>query len=57
VGNERIPVRATVITGPERDELYARQMDRRPGFADSEKKTTRKIPVIALDPVAERAGR
>ena len=57
MGNERIPVRATVITGPERDELYARQMDRRPGFADSEKKTTRKIPVIALDPVAERAGR
>jgi deazaflavin-dependent oxidoreductase (nitroreductase family) len=57
VGTERVPVRATVITGPERDELYARQVERRPGFADYEKKTTRKIPVIALEPVAEGAGR
>ncbi|MGH2673429.1 MAG: nitroreductase family deazaflavin-dependent oxidoreductase [Actinomycetota bacterium] len=54
---ERIPVRATVISGPERDELYARQVERRPGFADYEKKTTRKIPVIALEPVGKDAGR
>jgi hypothetical protein len=53
----RIPVRATVISGPERDELYARQVERRPGFADYEKKTTRKIPVIALEPVGDGAGR
>jgi deazaflavin-dependent oxidoreductase (nitroreductase family) len=54
VGNhERFPVRATVVTGPERDELYARQVERRPDFARYEKKTTRKIPVIALDPVSE----
>lgn len=57
VGTERVPVRARVITGPERDELYARQVERRPGFADYEKKTTRTIPVIALEPVAEGAGR
>lgn len=50
---ERIPVRATVISGPEREELYARQVERRPGFADYETKTTRKIPVIALDPVSQ----
>jgi deazaflavin-dependent oxidoreductase (nitroreductase family) len=54
VGNdERFPVLATVVTGPERDELYARQVERRPDFAKYEEKTTRKIPVIALDPVTE----
>lgn len=57
VGTERIPVRATVITGPERDELYARQVERRAGFAQYEKKTTRKIPVIALEPVSGSDGR
>ena len=51
VGNHRFPVRDTVIDGPERDELYARQVERRPGFAEYELKTSRKIPVIALEPV------
>ena len=50
VGTRRFPVRATVITGPERDELYARQVERRPAFAEYEKRTTRTIPVIALEP-------
>ncbi len=57
VGTERFPVRATVITGPEHDELYARQVERRPGFADYLRKTTRVIPVIALERVADAAGR
>jgi deazaflavin-dependent oxidoreductase (nitroreductase family) len=48
----KIPVTATVITGPERDELYARQVERQPAFADYERKTERKIPVIALEPVS-----
>lgn len=57
VGNgERFPVRATVVTGSERDDLYARQVERRPDFARYESKTTRKIPVIALEP-AEGSGR
>lgn len=51
VDSRTIPVRAVVITGPERDELYARQVERRPAFADYEKKTTRRIPVVALEPV------
>lgn len=51
VDTRTIPVRAVVITGPERDELYARQVERRPAFADYEKKTTRRIPVVALEPV------
>lgn len=51
VGTETIAARAVVITGPERDELYARQVERRPGFAEYERKTTRRIPAIALEPV------
>ena len=50
-GTETIPVRATSITGPERDELYARQVERRPIFGTYPDKTSRVIPVIALEPV------
>jgi deazaflavin-dependent oxidoreductase (nitroreductase family) len=54
VGTETIPVRATKILReePERDELYARQVARMPGFAEYEEKTKgiRKIPVIVLEP-------
>jgi steroid 5-alpha reductase family enzyme len=45
-----VPVRAFEITGPEADELYARQVERRPGFAEYKTKTSRWIPVIALEP-------
>jgi deazaflavin-dependent oxidoreductase (nitroreductase family) len=48
VGTETIPVTAVVITGEERDRLYATQAALRPAFADYEAKTTRRIPVIAL---------
>jgi hypothetical protein len=62
-GPRRFPVRATEITGPERDELYARQVERRPAFAEYEQRATRTIPVIALEPLQacalreHRAGR
>jgi len=39
------------ITWAEADELYARQVERRPGFAEYRRKTGRWIPVIALEPV------
>jgi deazaflavin-dependent oxidoreductase (nitroreductase family) len=52
VGTQTIPVRATVVTGPERDDLYARQARLRPQFAEYAQKAGRVIPVIAL----ERAG-
>lgn len=48
---------AQPIKGDERDELYARQVDASPGFADYEKKTTRVIPVIALYPHDPAQGR
>src|SRR5687768_14609134 len=53
VGTETIPVRATEILRdePERDDVYSRQVARRPAFADYEVKTEgiRKIPVIVLE--------
>lgn len=49
-GIRTIPVRAKQITGSEADELYARQVERRPGFAEYKRKTDREIPVIALEP-------
>jgi hypothetical protein len=49
LGDETGDATATVITGEERDRLYAEQARRRPQFADYEAKTTRKIPVVALD--------
>jgi deazaflavin-dependent oxidoreductase (nitroreductase family) len=50
VGTSTIAVRAREITGPERDELYARQVERRASFAEYPKKTERLIPAIALEP-------
>jgi deazaflavin-dependent oxidoreductase (nitroreductase family) len=48
VGTETIPVRADVLTGEERDRLYAKQAAERPAFAEYQAKTARRIPVIAL---------
>ncbi len=49
VGEDTFGVRATVITGPERDEIYGRQAALNPGFAEYQAKTSRVIPVVALD--------
>jgi deazaflavin-dependent oxidoreductase (nitroreductase family) len=49
VGPERFPARASVAEGAERDRLYAAQAALMPGFAEYEKKTTRRIPVIVLE--------
>jgi deazaflavin-dependent oxidoreductase (nitroreductase family) len=51
VGTESFPVRATVATGDERDELFAEQAKRYPQFAQYEAKTERTIPVIVLERV------
>ena len=50
-GTGTVSVRAVEITGPERDEFYARQVQRRPGFGEYPKKTSRVIPVVALERV------
>lgn len=48
VGDNTIPVRAVELTGAERDEKYAIQAERYPGFAGYQRNTTRVIPVVAL---------
>jgi len=49
LGNETFEATAIVTEGTERDELYAKQAGRMPGFAEYQAKTTRRIPVIALE--------
>lgn len=51
VGTEKFKVRAVVTEGEERDRLFAEQSQRYPQFSEYEAKTTRKIPVVALERV------
>ena len=48
LGTETFPVVARVLTGSERDEIYAKQAVAQPQFADYERGTSRVIPVIEL---------
>jgi deazaflavin-dependent oxidoreductase (nitroreductase family) len=50
VGDDHLDVHAEEIKGAERDEKYAEQARRYPGFAEYERKTTRTIPVLSLHP-------
>ena len=48
VGADTYEATAAVVTGEERDRLYAKQAQVSPAFADYQAKTPRIIPVIAL---------
>lgn len=48
-GTESFEATATVVTGEERDRLYAIQAERAPNFGEYQAKTSRLIPVIALE--------
>lgn len=48
VGTDTFDVTAAVVTGEERDRLYAEQSRRYPNFAEYQEKTGRRIPVVAL---------
>lgn len=50
VGADTLEVDAVVTSGEERERLFSQQADRYPQFADYAQKTTREIPVIALQP-------
>jgi deazaflavin-dependent oxidoreductase (nitroreductase family) len=50
VGTETFPVTARVASGDERERLWSLQKEERPTFADYERRTTRQIPVIVLEP-------
>jgi deazaflavin-dependent oxidoreductase (nitroreductase family) len=49
VGTESFQAQARVASGEERAELYNRQTELRPQFADYAEKTTREIPVVVLE--------
>lgn len=49
VGDERFTATATPLAGEERDRLWQAQVTANPAFGAYEQKTTRVIPVIALE--------
>jgi deazaflavin-dependent oxidoreductase (nitroreductase family) len=46
---EKFPARARVADGEEHDRLYRNQAELMPAFADYQRKTSRKIPVVVLE--------
>jgi deazaflavin-dependent oxidoreductase (nitroreductase family) len=51
-GTEHLQARARPVEGgEEHDRLYALMTEVWPGFADYQKKTSRKIPVVVLEPI------
>jgi deazaflavin-dependent oxidoreductase (nitroreductase family) len=51
IGTGTVEVTARVAEGDERDQIWSAQKAAYPGFADYERKTTRQIPVVVLQPV------
>ncbi len=49
VGNEKFETTARVLTGKEREQAFTRAAEVFPPYAEYQKKTTREIPVIALE--------
>ncbi len=50
VGIQTIPVTARVAEGEEREQLWSKQKEVAPQFAEYEAKTDRVIPVVVLEP-------
>lgn len=51
VGTTTFPVMARVAGNNEREPIWEKQKEVAPGFADYERKTSRQIPVVILEPV------
>lgn len=51
VGSRAIAVVAREAEGAERREIWSRQVETAPAFAELQAKTVREIPVLVLDPV------
>jgi deazaflavin-dependent oxidoreductase (nitroreductase family) len=51
VGSERRGVRARDAEGEERERLWAQMVALYPNYAEYQKKTSRQIPVVVLEPV------
>jgi deazaflavin-dependent oxidoreductase (nitroreductase family) len=56
IGTQTVELVARVADGDERERIWAAQKAAYPGFADYERKTTRQIPVIVLEPARLRDG-
>jgi deazaflavin-dependent oxidoreductase (nitroreductase family) len=54
VGTETVPVRARVVTGDERERIWARQKAFYPRFEKYEAQTSRQIPVVILERLTAR---
>jgi deazaflavin-dependent oxidoreductase (nitroreductase family) len=50
IGTETVELTARVADGETRDRIWTAQKSAYPGFADYERKTTRQIPVVILEP-------
>ena len=50
VGNESLEVTARIADPEERETLYAKQAEEYPQFGEYQQQTSRKIPVIVLEP-------
>jgi deazaflavin-dependent oxidoreductase (nitroreductase family) len=51
IGNEKFKAKAVEVKGAERDRLFAAHAKLMPQFNEYQKKTSRKIPVLALERV------
>ena len=51
VGRQRLRVRAREAEGDERDRLWGQMVALFPNYAEYQKKTERRIPVVVLEPV------
>ena len=56
IGTDRVPVTARVAGPDEREPIWTRQKERNPGFAEYERKTSRQIPVVILEPARSVRG-
>jgi deazaflavin-dependent oxidoreductase (nitroreductase family) len=53
VGTQTVDVTARVADGPDRERIWTAQKSAYPGFAGYERKTSRQIPVVILEPAGE----
>ena len=51
VGTTKVKAQARIATGEERARLWTKALQFWPPYADYQKKTTREIPVVVLDPI------
>jgi deazaflavin-dependent oxidoreductase (nitroreductase family) len=52
IGTDTVELVARVATDDEREPIWTRQKAAYPGFADYERKTSRRIPVVILEPAS-----